>query len=394
MRFAGIDIAAETHVVALVDAHGAILAPPMPFHEDSAGYQRLRERLGSPADLLVALDATGHSWQTLFAYLVAEGFAVALLTPLRTRRFAEEALARAKADAIDAVGLARFAAQKRTPATRLPEVATEARRELVRWRDRLKQDLDDRVRHLHRLVDLGFPEFTRDVRTLDSQLATALLRVYPTAAAYRAVSARRPATLVDDGRHPLGRALAHTLLTAAQASVGRHHGPAYQLQVRQLCEDIGRWRQRLGERKRDIARVLDRHEVGRLVTTIAGIGALTAARLVATLGDLARVRDAAALAASLGVVPGLRQSGTRLSARAGLTPIGHARLRAALWMPTLTAVPRTPWLRASDERLRARGKLPKVALVAAMRALLHAIYSVAVHRRPFVPVLLAPEVPA
>ena len=39
----------------------------------------------------------------------------------------------------------------------------------------------------------------------------------------------------------------------------------------------------------------------------------------------------------------------------------------------------------------ARGKLPKVALIACMRKLLTAIYSVAQHRRPFVPVLPAAD---
>ena len=53
----------------------------------------------------------------------------------------------------------------------------------------------------------------------------------------------------------------------------------------------------------------------------------------------------------------------------------------------LTAVRHNPWLRAYYQRLRARGKLPKVALVACMHKLLLAIYSVAKHRRPFVPKL-------
>jgi transposase len=81
-----------------------------------------------------------------------------------------------------------------------------------------------------------------------------------------------------------------------------------------------------------------------------------------------------------------------LGLRAGLTPFGHARLRKALWMPTLTAVRHNPWLRRFYLGLRARGKLPKVALMAAMRKLIAAIYSVAKHRRPFVPQLPAPEV--
>ena len=65
------------------------------------------------ASMLVAMEATGHYWQNLFTVLVAEGFAVALLNPMRTRRFAGEDLARAKTDALDAVGIARFGAQKR-----------------------------------------------------------------------------------------------------------------------------------------------------------------------------------------------------------------------------------------------------------------------------------------
>jgi hypothetical protein len=40
-------------------------------------------------------------------------------------------------------------------------------------------------------------------------------------------------------------------------------------------------------------------------------------------------------------------------------------------------------------RLIARGKPSKVALITAMRKLLHAIYSVAKNRRPFVPFLNA-----
>jgi transposase len=69
--------------------------------------------------------------------LAGEGFAVALLNPRRTSRFAQEELERTKTDAVDALNIARFAAQKQPAATRLPEQATDELRELVRHRDRL-----------------------------------------------------------------------------------------------------------------------------------------------------------------------------------------------------------------------------------------------------------------
>jgi transposase len=389
MRFVGIDVASETHTVAAVTGDDAVVLKPSSFAEDAGGYERLFEKLGSAEDTLVAMEATGHYWKNLFAALVARGFGVALLNPLRTRRFAEEDLERTKTDAIDALGIARFAAQKRPAVTRLPDVATEELRELVRLRDRIVQEIGDRVRQLHRLVDLGFPEFTRYVRTLDSYLATALLHAFPTAKAFERVGPTRVSKIVYDGRHRVGKELATQLVEAARRSVGAHHGSAYQVQVRYLCEDLDVLRQRLREVDGDLERHLDAHEVGSLLTTIDGIGPLTAARLIAELGDPTSFESPAALAAYVGAIPALRQSGKRTGQWARLTPHGHFRLRQALWMPTLTAVRRNPWLRAYYQRLRANGKPAKVALVASMRKLLLAVYAVARDRKPFVPHLPA-----
>ena len=182
-----------------------MLLKPTPFEESYDGYAKLLALLGPPDDTLVAMEATGHYWQNLFAALAAAGFGVALLNPpLRTRRFAEEDLARTKTDAIDALGIGRFAAQKRPVVTPLTDAATDELRELVRLRDRLMQDLGDKVRQLHRSVDLGFPEFTRFVRTLDSELATCILHAYPTARAFHGV---RPKTAWQDGLRPPGTML-------------------------------------------------------------------------------------------------------------------------------------------------------------------------------------------
>ena len=199
MRFAGIDVGAERHMVAMVGEQGEVLCRSSPFGEDASGYARLFELLGPPEGCLLALEATGHYWRNLFVALLAKGYAVAVLNPLRTRRFAEEELQRTKTDAIDALGIARFAAQKRPPAAQLPDVATEELRELSRLRERLQEDFASRLRQLHRAVDLGFPEFTRHVRTLESQLAATILSRYPTAASFRGASVKKLARIVYDG---------------------------------------------------------------------------------------------------------------------------------------------------------------------------------------------------
>jgi transposase len=208
MLVAGIDIGAEVHHVAVVDEAEAAIVKPTPFAEDFGGYQKLLgllARVGArggedlplatasapPPSALVVMEATGHYWQNLFAALVANGFAVALVNPLRTHRFAGEELARTKTDRIDCLQIARFGAQKRPAAAHLPDAAGEELRELVRLRERLMQEMVARVNQLHRLVDLGFPEFTRYLKDLNTALATAILHQYPTAQAFRGLSRKR-----------------------------------------------------------------------------------------------------------------------------------------------------------------------------------------------------------
>lgn len=380
--FAGIDVASETHMLARLDDDGRPIGKPTSFTEDQEGYAKLLGLLG-PEPALIAMEATGHYWKNLFIVLVTAGHQVALLNPIVARRFQEAGLERTKTDAIDATALARFTFEKRPVATEMHDAAVEALRELVRHRDRLRSDFDARVRQLHRLVDLVFPEFTRYVRSLDTMLATALLAAYPTAAAFTRASPRRVAKLRYDGRRFVGLELAEQLIEAAKRSVGQHHGAVYDLQARHICQDLDLWRQRLTQVERDIEGLLEGHHVGKLLTTIDGIGTQSAARLIAAVGDPARFHSAGALAAYVGVVPALRQSGKRAMTRTTIAPHGNARLRCSLWMPVLGAVRRNAWLKAFYDRLRANGKPPKVALVAAMRKLLHAVYSVAKNRRPF-----------
>lgn len=390
MRTIGIDIASEVHVVAGVDDDDRVVLKSTRIEESGVGHDTLVALLGSPADTLVVMEATGHYWHNLFARLVTEGFSVAVVNPLAVRRFAESTLSRAKTDGIDALLLARFGRAHRPRPAALPDAELEDLREHVRLRDRWVQDLGDHVRQLHRFVDLGFPEFKRHVEDLGSALATTLLRRCPTAAAFAKVKPSTLGALKYDGRHSVPEGLATTLIAEAKRSCGKHHGEAYQLGVRTACEDIATLRRRIKDSDREIAQRIDKLELGSLLQSIDGIGPTTAARLIAEFGDPATYRSADALAAHIGVVPRINHSGKSTPSRGGLTELGDRKLRAKLWMPTLTAVRRNPWLKAFYDRLIAAGKLPKVALVAAMRKLMGAVYSVAKSRKPFLPRLAQP----
>ena len=101
--------------------------------------------------------------------------------------------------------------------------------------------------------------------------------------------------------------------------------------------------------------------------SIPGIGPVTAATLLAERPELGRC-SRQQVAALVGVAPFNRDSGAWRGRRSIWG--GRARVRAALYMATLTAVRHNPRLRASYQRLLAAGKPPKVALTACMRKLL------------------------
>ena len=94
---------------------------------------------------------------------------------------------------------------------------------------------------------------------------------------------------------------------------------------------------------------------------------LAAATLLAEAPEPGQL-EARQIAALAGLAPVTRESGTW---RGKATIQGGRRhLRRALYMPTLTAIRRNRDLAALFTRLRAAGKPPKLALVAAMRKLL------------------------
>jgi transposase len=198
------------------------------------------------------------------------------------------------------------------------------------------------------------------------------------------------AGLCFDGRRRVALALARQLIAAAKESVGHHQTEPFELQVRYACQDIVAMRERARDLEADIRRRLAASDLGQLLTTIQGVSTLTAATIIAEAGDPARFPDAPAFASYIGVVPRLHQSGKRNFSGRSAIPLGNARLRRALWMPVLVAIRLNPWLRTYYQRLRAAGKRPKVAMIAAMHKLVAAIYSVAKNRRPFQPRVSAP----
>jgi hypothetical protein len=109
-----------------------------------------------------------------------------------------------------------------------------------------------------------FPEFTRFVRGLDTELATSILSRYQTAASLSRRSANVLAKLSFAQNKRVGTLLATNLIAAAKTSIARHHDAPYRLQIKYACQDIATLRQRARDLEREIEQRLTRNRVMKL----------------------------------------------------------------------------------------------------------------------------------
>src|SRR3984885_2607500 len=127
----------------------------------------------------------------------------------------------------------------------------------------------------------------------------------------------------------------------------------------------------LAELDRDIDDTIKRSPIWRaaddLLTSVPGVGDVTAHTLIADLPDLGQL-DRRRVAALVGVAPVNRDSGQMRGKRtiAG----GRADVRSALYMAALSAIRWNPIISQHYKSLVERGRPKKVALIACMRRLL------------------------
>ncbi|CAM3776081.1 IS110 family transposase [Roseateles saccharophilus] len=135
-----------------------------------------------------------------------------------------------------------------------------------------------------------------------------------------------------------------------------------------------------------VAAHLERHhaELVAALTSVPGVGQTSVAVLIADLPELGKL-DRRKIAALVGVAPMNRDSGQSRGQRSIWG--GRHDVRCALYMATLVAVRFCAVFRSSYERLLARGKAKKVALVACMRKLLATLNSMAKHGARWNPML-------
>ena len=119
-----------------------------------------------------------------------------------------------------------------------------------------------------------------------------------------------------------------------------------------------------------------------LLTSAPGVGKTIARTLIADLPELGTMGPKP-LATLVGLAPINRDSGKMRGQRHIL--FGRTSVRSALYMAALTASRCNPTFKAFARRLRAKGKRPKVVIIAVARKLLIALNAILRTNQPWRP---------
>jgi len=117
---------------------------------------------------------------------------------------------------------------------------------------------------------------------------------------------------------------------------------------------------------------------------VKGIGPASAQALCTATNGLAGFESAKAVAKFVGIAPTQVQSGSSIRRRGHMARTGLGYVRGLLYMAARSARKYNLGCKALYERLRAKGKCHKVAMVAVMNKLVHQVFAVVKQDAKFV----------
>ena len=167
-------------------------------------------------------------------------------------------------------------------------------------------------------------------------------------------------------------ALSHQILFA----------PKVQTALEQTLQTIELNIQQLEEELNDLSDEEHQQQL-ELITSVVGIGKKTANLLLTATGGLQNFQQARQLSKFIGLVPYSHDSGTSIKIKGSITKKGNSVLRASLYMAARSAKRFNFACKQLYERLRAKGKPHKIAMVAVMNKLIKQVFGVVYSKKEF-----------
>lgn len=387
--FTGIDWAAATHAVCVMNAAGTIVAEFTAGHsaDGIAALVRRLARFGDPANLPVAIERPDGR---LVDLLLEAGHPVVPVKPNAIKAWREgEVLSGAKSDAGDAAVIAeylRLRYHRLAPAVPYSD-QTRALRTVVRTRDDLVDMRVAATNQLAALLDAHWPGAKAIFADVESPISLAFLARYPTPASARHLGEKRLAAFLAEhsysGRRPAAQLL-ERLRSAPAGTTDEALTEALRDAVLALAAVLTAVNAAVKDLDRSVTAHPGEHPDGQIFTSLPRSGRINAAQVLAEWGDARQAyAHPDAVAALAGCTPVTRQSGKHRTVE--FRWACNKRFRRAITIFADNSRHASPWAAKIYHDARAAGKDHPHAIRILARAWIRVIWRCWLDGTPYDP---------
>ncbi|WP_018789084.1 IS110 family transposase [Micromonospora sp. CNB394] len=389
-----VDVGKRTAMALVADHYGQIIDAPFEFDLTVSGAGQLvatitatRQRVGAES-VRVGVEAAGHYHQALAATLRSSGFDVVELNPYQVKMArAQLGAARVKTDVRDCTAMVELLVRGQGWPLHRQDGAMAEQLVWVAHRRRKLAAAQALGSQVHALADLAFPGLTGCFTTgLEAKTLRMLLATLPDPARVAAMSAEDLVHHARSHQVRMTRPKAAQVIAAAGEAMcvpDAQRAAAAQLLTAEvkvfdaLQRDLATCDQRL-------AQLLPDTPAG-VLTSIPGVGTLTASYYGAALGDPARFANAGAAYRYSGLAPASYESAGRRAAKVKISKVGSVELRQAMIALGTGIALHHPDFAAYKRRQLEAGKKPMVAAIAVAHRAHRLAFAVIRSQQPYDP---------
>jgi transposase len=380
----GIDVGKHSHEVCLMDAEGHQIGKFFRFQHSREGITTLVELLHrQPEPCIIALEATGHYWLAIYHNLLQEGFKVVMVNPLQSHAYSRSTIRKVKNDRRDAWIIADLLRIGRVRPGYVPGPDIQPLRDLARFRMELVDQVGDTKRRILVVLDKVFPEYETFFSNVFITTSKELLKRAATAEEFAALDLGEISRVVTKASHGrLGLERAERIQQAARTSLGLPYlRDAATVELRCLIAQVEFLESQVKATEAAITQLFSL--VSQHLTSIKGIGIISAAAIFAEIGDIHRFPTPESLVAYAGIDPTIFSSGEFEGTKRHMSKRGSPYLRKALWMAANGARRWNPDLDIFFTKKLHEGKPYGIAMGALCHKLLGRIYVILKENRPY-----------
>ena len=364
MIYVGIDIAKTNHYASIVNSStGEVLENPFLVTNNKHGFDLLYSKIKdfNKEKVLIGLESTAHYGNNLIFYFHEKQFKLGIINPIQTASLRKTRIRKVKNDKVDSMLICEALSLGYYNLLSDYDIKLLEIKSLCRFHKDLKDKAAEAKIQLKTYVDQLFTELNSFFKNnLDIKTAHELLKLYQSPDDISKVNLTELSNLlIKSSRGKYDKSRAIELKTLASNSVGINNN-ALSIQIKMTIELIELLESQIKDIEKQVSDFIKKSD--NVITSIPGIGDMTAAIIISEIGDINRFDNPGQVLAFAGLDPSVKQSGTFNASSTRMSKRGSSLLRYALILAANNVQLNTKTFNTYYNTKRLQGKLHYNAL--------------------------------